>query len=57
VARIVSGEFVILMDNLDHPTGADSVAQSVLTVMRTPVELLGHSLVLTVSKGIASRPV
>lgn len=56
VARIGGDEFVILMDNLNDPAGADLVARRLLEAMQTPVELLGHSLVVTVSIGIAIYP-
>ncbi len=56
VARIGGDEFVILMEDLADPAGADLVAQRVVDSMRTPVEILGHALVLTVSAGIAVYP-
>lgn len=56
VARIGGDEFVILMDNLSDPASADLVAQRVLESMRVPVDVLGHSLVVTVSIGIALYP-
>lgn len=56
VARLGGDEFVILMDNLSDPTSADRVARRVLESMRTPVDVLGHSLVVTVSIGIAIYP-
>jgi len=56
VARIGGDEFVILMDNLQDAAGADMVAERVLSAFREPVELLGHSLVVTVSIGIAIYP-
>jgi diguanylate cyclase (GGDEF)-like protein len=56
VARIGGDEFVILMDNLAIPEDADIVAGRVLDAMRIPMELLGHSLVVTVSIGIAIFP-
>lgn len=56
VARIGGDEFVILMEDLGAPDDAEMVAQRLLDSMRTPVELLGHSLVITVSIGIAMYP-
>lgn len=56
VARLGGDEFVILMDKLCDPASADMVAQRVLESMRTPVDVLGHSLVVTVSIGIAIYP-
>jgi diguanylate cyclase (GGDEF)-like protein len=56
VARLGGDEFVILMDNLTDPESADLVAARLLASMQTPVELLGHSLIVTVSIGIAIYP-
>lgn len=56
VARIGGDEFVILMEDLEGPDDAEMVAQRLLDSMRSPVELLGHSLVITVSIGIAMYP-
>lgn len=56
VARLGGDEFVVLMDALNAPSSADVVAGRVLESMREPVELLGHSLVVTVSIGIAIYP-
>jgi len=56
VARIGGDEFVILMDSLNTVADADLVAERLLDAMRTPVELLGHSLIVTVCIGIAIYP-
>ncbi len=56
VARTGGDEFVILMDCLNDSSCADIVAQRVLEAMREPVVLLGYSLVVTVSIGIAIYP-
>lgn len=56
VSRIGGDEFVILMDNLQEPADADLVAARVLEAMKTPVEVLGHALLVTVSIGIAIYP-
>lgn len=56
VARIGGDEFAILMDNLNDTGSADQIAQRILDSMQTPVEILGHSLVVTVSIGIALYP-
>jgi diguanylate cyclase (GGDEF)-like protein len=56
VARLGGDEFVILMEDLDDPADAEAVAERVLAAMREPIELLGHSLVATVSVGSAIYP-
>ncbi|HTY98833.1 MAG TPA: EAL domain-containing protein [Rhodocyclaceae bacterium] len=56
VARLGGDEFVILMEDLDSPADADNVAARVLEAMREPIELLGHSLLATVSVGSAIYP-
>lgn len=56
VARIGGDEFIILMEDLSAPLYANDVAQRLVESMRLPFELLGHSLVVTVSIGIAIYP-
>ena len=56
VARLSGDEFVILMERLSGPADVDAVAQRVVVSMREPIELLGHSLVVTVSIGSAIYP-
>ncbi|KAF0162890.1 MAG: diguanylate cyclase/phosphodiesterase [Rhodocyclaceae bacterium] len=56
VARLGGDEFVILMEDLDDPAYVDVVAQRLVNSMREPIELLGHSLVATVSVGSAIYP-
>ncbi len=56
VARLGGDEFVILMEDLDEPGAVDMVAERLLASMREPIELLGHSLVVTVSVGSAIYP-
>ena len=56
VARLGGDEFVILMENLDDPTNADQLAQRVIDSMQMPMQILGHSIVVTVSIGIALYP-
>lgn len=56
VARIGGDEFVILMTNLSEPDDAERMALRLLKSMFTPVELLGHTLVITISIGIAIYP-
>ncbi len=57
VARIGGDEFVILMyNNMNDTDSATLVAQRILDSMQAPVDVLGHSLVVTVSIGIAVYP-
>lgn len=56
VARIGGDEFVILMENLDDPSSAELFAQRLVESIRVPIEVLGHSLVVTTSIGIAIYP-
>jgi diguanylate cyclase (GGDEF)-like protein len=56
VARLGGDEFVILMEDLADPGDVDMVAQRLVDSMRIPIELLGHSLVATVSVGSAIYP-
>jgi diguanylate cyclase (GGDEF)-like protein len=56
VARLAGDEFVILMEELTDPADVDLVARRVVLSIREPIELLGHSLVVTVSVGSAIYP-
>jgi diguanylate cyclase (GGDEF)-like protein len=56
VARLGGDEFVILMEDLDDAESVDTVALRVVNSMREPIDLLGHSLVVTVSVGSALFP-
>lgn len=56
VARIGGDEFMILMENLSTPESADLLAGRLVDAMRAPIEVLGHSLVVTVSIGVAIYP-
>lgn len=56
VARLGGDEFAILMEDIEDPVHVDMVALRVVNAMREPVELLGHSLVVTVSVGSATYP-
>ncbi len=56
VARLAGDEFVILMEDLTDAADVELVAQRLVQSMREPIELLGHSLVATVSVGSAIYP-
>ena len=56
VARLAGDEFVVLMEDLSSPTQAELVAGRIVASMQEPIEMLGHSLVATVSIGSAIYP-
>jgi diguanylate cyclase (GGDEF)-like protein len=56
VARLGGDEFVVLMEDFSAPVDVDMVAERLVNAMREPIELLGHSLVVTVSIGSAIFP-
>ncbi len=56
VARIGGDEFCLILQNLSSPVDAGRVAQRILDVLRLPVPLDGHELVVTPSIGIALMP-
>ena len=56
VARIGGDEFIIMMEEVADPCNANDVAQRLVESMLPPFELLGHSLIVTVSIGIAIYP-
>lgn len=56
VARIGGDEFMLLMEDLANPESADIVAARLVEAMHVPVEVNGHSMVVTVSIGIAFYP-
>jgi diguanylate cyclase len=57
VARLAGDEFVVLMEDFNEPADVDMVAQRLVHSMQEPIELLGHSLVATVSVGSAIYPI
>lgn len=56
VARIGGDEFCLILKNLATPVDAGRVAQRILEVLRQPIQLEGHELVVTPSIGIALMP-
>lgn len=56
VARLGGDEFVVLMEDLEHGQEVDLVAQRLVESMRQPLEMMGHSLVVTLSIGSALYP-
>ena len=56
VARIHGDEFCLILKGLSHPLDAGRVARRVLNVLRQPILLEGHELVVNPSIGIALIP-
>ncbi|MBX3707649.1 MAG: EAL domain-containing protein [Pseudomonadales bacterium] len=56
VARSGGDEFTILLASIESPMVAAEVARRILTVLRTPVRIAGHDLVVTTSIGITLLP-
>ncbi len=56
VARIGGDEFCLILKSLASPVDAGRVAQRILDVLRQPILLEGHELVVTPSIGIALLP-
>ncbi|WP_424194567.1 EAL domain-containing protein [Ampullimonas aquatilis] len=56
VARLAGDEFVILMEDFMDSTMIDMLAQRLRDCVQTPIEMFGHSLVVTVSIGSALYP-
>jgi len=56
VARIGGDEFAILLPDIPKIEGIPAVLERVLTFLRMPVELMGHSLFITASMGVAVFP-
>jgi diguanylate cyclase (GGDEF)-like protein len=56
VARIGGDEFCLILKSLTSPVDAGRVAQRILDVLRQPISLEGHELVVTPSIGIALIP-
>jgi diguanylate cyclase (GGDEF)-like protein len=56
VARIGGDEFCLVLTGLSSPVDAGRVAQRILELLRQPIRLEGHELVMTPSIGIALIP-
>ena len=57
VGRLGGDEFVVLMENLNDAACAEIVARRMLESMRAPMDILGHSIVVSISIGIALYPI
>ncbi len=56
VSRIGGDEFMLLLDHLDDPQEAGTVAQRLIERLSQPYEIMGHTLYSGVSIGIAVYP-
>jgi len=56
VARLGGDEFVVIMENLSDSSDVEFMARRIVNAMREPMDLHGHSLVVTVSVGSAVYP-
>ena len=56
VARVGGDEFCLILKNLSSPMDAGRVATRILEILRQPILLEGHELVVTPSIGIALMP-
>ncbi len=56
VFRYVADEFVILLNDIQHPQQTQHIAQKLLTAVRATRHLAGHDLSVTASLGISIYP-
>jgi len=56
VARIGGDEFALLLPDISRIEGIPAVLERVLSFLRMPIELMGHSLFITASMGVAVFP-
>ncbi|MDX1621815.1 MAG: EAL domain-containing protein [Nitriliruptorales bacterium] len=56
VARLGGDEFTILLEGLNDPAGATTVAQKILDVMEEPIRVAGRTLTVSCSIGVALSP-
>ena len=56
VARLGGDEFAILMDNLNGAEDTKVIAQRIVDSMQEPLQILGHTLSISVSIGITIFP-
>lgn len=55
-ARVGDDEFAVLITEIEHPRDAEIVAQRIMEKMLEPYQVAGHSIILSVSIGIACFP-
>ncbi len=56
IARLGGDEFTVILEGLDSPDGAATVADKLLEIMEVPVDLAGRQVTVTTSIGIAVYP-
>ncbi|OZY86985.1 diguanylate cyclase [Cellvibrio mixtus] len=56
VARFGGDEFVVLLENIDHPEQSDRVVEKIIDHLRSPIELAGNLITITASIGMAHFP-
>lgn len=56
LARIGGDEFTLILENVQGPADADTVAQDALELLKAPFEVDGHSIRMTASIGISLFP-
>ena len=56
VARLGGDEFIIVMEHIDGPDDADTLAQELMETLRHPFNLRGHRLFVDTSIGICLFP-
>ena len=56
VARLGGDEFAVILTNLENPDGAHGPAQKIIEALSTPMEIMGHTVQIGTSIGIALYP-
>ncbi|MEV7228747.1 EAL domain-containing protein [Polymorphospora sp. NPDC051019] len=56
IARVGGDEFVVLLRDTDGPGQVTALAEQLLEVLDTPVEVEGHRLTVSASIGVLERP-
>jgi len=56
VSRLGGDEFVILLENIESPEDVANVAKIIITSLKKPFEIMGHTLHVSTSIGIAMYP-
>jgi diguanylate cyclase (GGDEF)-like protein len=56
LARLSGDEFAILLNDIDHPKFASSIAEKILTICSQPLKINNYEFILTTSIGISTYP-